>query len=258
MTTTTRPKLEGLVQEPSCDIKTRTGKFTRPSMIKYKGKVQSWIERQSEFLEEEKDGASKRLNGNLECGRNNNLGFGRRRQCVRVKGTRSEKGRKGQRVLMMVRGIAEGLAKRGKDKEVLEERRECLMRETERMAGVSTCCSHKRDVSGVVDTSVEDSAAPTTMEEITLAQTLIQIKAAKPKVVTTAATTITTTRPKARGVVVQDPSEFRTPQESQPSMIKDKGKAIMIELEVPLKRKYQVALDEDLQEIFKLSWRLNL
>ncbi|GJZ45763.1 SGNH hydrolase-type esterase domain-containing protein, partial [Tanacetum coccineum] len=138
MTTTTRPKLEGLVQEPSCDIKTRTGKFTRPSMIKYKGKVQSWIERQSEFLEEEKDGASKRLNGNLECGRNNNLGFGRRRQCVRVKGTRSEKGRKGQRVLMMVRGIAEGLAKRGKDKEVLEERRECLMRETERMAGVST------------------------------------------------------------------------------------------------------------------------
>ncbi|GJY39283.1 putative ribonuclease H-like domain-containing protein [Tanacetum coccineum] len=68
----------------------------------------------------------------------------------------------------------------------------------------------------------------------------------KPKVVTTAATTTTTTRPKARGVVVQEPSEFRTPQESQPSMIKDKGKAIMIEPEVPLKRKDQVALDEDL------------
>ncbi|GJT96796.1 hypothetical protein Tco_1092314 [Tanacetum coccineum] len=97
-----------------------------------------------------------------------------------------------------------------------------------------------------VNTSVEDSAAPTTIEEITLAQTLIQIKAAKPKVVTTAATTTTTTRPKARGVVVQEPSEFRTPQESQPLMIKDKGKAIMIEPEVPLKRKDQVALDEDL------------
>ncbi|GJW13329.1 hypothetical protein Tco_0017462 [Tanacetum coccineum] len=54
-----------------------------------------------------------------------------------------------------------------------------------------------------INTSVEDSAAPTTIEEITLAQTLIQIKAAKPKVVTTAATT-TTTRPKARGVVVQE------------------------------------------------------
>ncbi|GJT64156.1 hypothetical protein Tco_1015636 [Tanacetum coccineum] len=83
--------------------------------------------------------------------------------------------------------------------------------------------------------------APTTIEEITLAQTLIQIKAAKPKFVTTAATTTTTTRPKARGVVVQDPSEFRTPQEAQPSMIKDKGKGFMIEPEVPLKRKYQVA-----------------
>ncbi|GJX26407.1 hypothetical protein Tco_0232703 [Tanacetum coccineum] len=62
-----------------------------------------------------------------------------------------------------------------------------------------------------VDTSVEDSVAPTTIEEITLAQTLIQINAAKPKLVTTAATTTTTTRPKARGVVVQEPSEFRTP-----------------------------------------------
>ncbi|GJX20262.1 hypothetical protein Tco_0222939 [Tanacetum coccineum] len=97
-----------------------------------------------------------------------------------------------------------------------------------------------------VDTNVKDSAAPTTLEEITFAQTLIQIKAAKPKVVTTAATTTTTTKPKARGVVVHEPSEFRTPQEAQPSMIKDKGKGIMIEPEVPLKRKDQVALDEDL------------
>ncbi|GKC39504.1 hypothetical protein Tco_1051888 [Tanacetum coccineum] len=106
------------------------------------------------------------------------------------------------------------------------------------------------DVSLVDDTQGESkgkrgSAAPTTIEEITLAQTLIQIKAAKPKVVTTAATT-TTTRPKAKGVVVQEPSEFRTPQESQPSITKDKGKAIMIAPEVHLKRKDQVALDEDL------------
>ncbi|GJZ09829.1 reverse transcriptase domain-containing protein [Tanacetum coccineum] len=59
----------------------------------------------------------------------------------------------------------------------------------------------------VTTASVDDSAVPTTIEEITLAQTLIQIKAAKPKVVTTAATTATTTRPKDRGVVVQEPSE---------------------------------------------------
>ncbi|GJZ48705.1 putative ribonuclease H-like domain-containing protein [Tanacetum coccineum] len=60
-------------------------------------------------------------------------------------------------------------------------------------------------ITAVTTASVEDSDVPTIIEEITLAQTLIQIKAAKPKVITTAATTTTTTRPKARGVVVQEP-----------------------------------------------------
>ncbi|GJX84034.1 hypothetical protein Tco_0333515 [Tanacetum coccineum] len=98
----------------------------------------------------------------------------------------------------------------------------------------------------VTTTSVEGSAAPTTIEEITLAQTLIQIKSAKPKVVTTTATTTTTTRPKAIGVVVLGPSEFRALQEAQPLISKDKGKGIMIEPEVPLKRKDQIALDEQI------------
>ncbi|GJV53349.1 hypothetical protein Tco_1449090 [Tanacetum coccineum] len=79
-----------------------------------------------------------------------------------------------------------------------------------------------------------------------IVETLIQIKAAKPKVFTTAATTTTITRPKDKGVVVQEPSEFRVPQEAQPSISKDKGKGIMIELEVPLKRKDQIALDEQI------------
>ncbi|GJQ90001.1 hypothetical protein Tco_0001140 [Tanacetum coccineum] len=69
---------------------------------------------------------------------------------------------------------------------------------------------------------------------------------AKPKVVITAATTTTTTRPKARGVVVQEPNEFRTSPEVQSSKSKDKGKEIIIEPEVPLKRKDQVSIDEDL------------
>ncbi|GKC98893.1 hypothetical protein Tco_1169168 [Tanacetum coccineum] len=43
------------------------------------------------------------------------------------------------------------------------------------------------------------SATTTTVDELTLAQTLIKIKAAKPKAVTTAVT-----RPKARGVVIQE------------------------------------------------------
>ncbi|GKC04101.1 hypothetical protein Tco_0995711 [Tanacetum coccineum] len=80
------------------------------------------------------------------------------------------------------------------------------------------------------------SATTTTVDELTLAQTLIEIKAAKPKVVTTAATTTTTavTRPKARGVVVQEPSEFRTTKSSSQTsrlpQVKDKGKAKMIHL----------------------------
>ncbi|GJY69299.1 putative ribonuclease H-like domain-containing protein [Tanacetum coccineum] len=82
------------------------------------------------------------------------------------------------------------------------------------------------------------------------------IKATKPKVVTTAATTSTTTRPKDRGVVVQEPREFRVPQETQPSSSKDKGKGIMIEPEVPLKRKYQIALDEQIAREFKTKLEL--
>ncbi|GKD04645.1 hypothetical protein Tco_1179619, partial [Tanacetum coccineum] len=111
----------------------------------------------------------------------------------------------------------------------------------------------------VTTAGVKDSAAPTIqvstgdiggvttakIDELNLAQALIEIKSAKPKVVITTATTTTTTRPKARGVVVKEPSEFRTSSEAQPSISKDKGKAIMIEPEVPLKSKDQVALDED-------------
>ncbi|GKA54241.1 hypothetical protein Tco_0753190 [Tanacetum coccineum] len=75
----------------------------------------------------------------------------------------------------------------------------------------------------------------------TLALELIEIKAAKPKVVTFAATTTTTTRLKARGVVVQEPSEFKATssplQASKLLQAKDKGKAIMVEPERPLKKK---------------------
>ncbi|GJR42192.1 hypothetical protein Tco_1310295 [Tanacetum coccineum] len=53
------------------------------------------------------------------------------------------------------------------------------------------------------------------MNRVTNTEEVTQlIKVAKPKVVTTAATTATTTRPKDRGVVVQEPSEFRDRQKS--------------------------------------------
>ncbi|GJX20245.1 putative ribonuclease H-like domain-containing protein, partial [Tanacetum coccineum] len=105
------------------------------------------------------------------------------------------------------------------------------------------------------------SATTTTVDELTLAYTLIEIKAAKSKAITTAATTTTTavTRPKTRGVVVQEPSKFRTTtsssQTSQVPQAKDKGKAKMIEHEKPLKNKDQILIDEEIAQ--KLQAKLN-
>ncbi|GJU13139.1 hypothetical protein Tco_1135535 [Tanacetum coccineum] len=82
----------------------------------------------------------------------------------------------------------------------------------------------------------------------------LKIKAAKPKAVTTAATTTTTvvTRPKARGVVAQELSEFTTTtspsQSSQLPQAKDKGKAKMIEPEKPLKKKDQIMFDKEVAQ----------
>ncbi|GKE09114.1 hypothetical protein Tco_1412665, partial [Tanacetum coccineum] len=66
-------------------------------------------------------------------------------------------------------------------------------------------------------------------EELTLAQTLIEIKSAKPKAVTTAATTVTpaSSRPKANEIVFHDQEEqapVSTPivSPSQPSQAKGK------------------------------------
>ncbi|GKC66260.1 hypothetical protein Tco_1098858, partial [Tanacetum coccineum] len=59
---------------------------------------------------------------------------------------------------------------------------------------------------------VVTTASAEILDELTLAQTLIKIKSIKPKVVTTDATTVTYvgTRPMAKGVVIQEPSETTT------------------------------------------------
>ncbi|GKA63289.1 hypothetical protein Tco_0762895 [Tanacetum coccineum] len=69
------------------------------------------------------------------------------------------------------------------------------------------------------------SASVKIPDELTLAQTLIEIKTTKLKPVTTAATAATSVRPRAKGIIFHD-------QEEQP--------------EVPLKKKDQVALDEEM------------
>ncbi|GJV53236.1 hypothetical protein Tco_1448977 [Tanacetum coccineum] len=86
-------------------------------------------------------------------------------------------------------------------------------------------------------------------DKLTLTQTLMVIKVAKPKVVTTVTTTVSTEF-KAKGVSIQEPSETTTRVVITPSKVKarDKGKAIMVE--PPLKKKDQIALDAELA--FKL------
>ncbi|GJY77839.1 hypothetical protein Tco_0483640 [Tanacetum coccineum] len=66
--------------------------------------------------------------------------------------------------------------------------------------------------------------ATTTVDELTLAQTLIEIKAAKPKAITTVATTTTTavTRPMARGVVVQEPTQLNAELEEEEKLAKQR------------------------------------
>ncbi|GJZ21629.1 hypothetical protein Tco_0558668 [Tanacetum coccineum] len=104
---------------------------------------------------------------------------------------------------------------------------------------------------------VTTASATTTVDEITLAQTLIEIKAAKPKPITTAATTTTittdvaSTRPKAKGIVFHDQEEQAsafTPIVSSLQLphAEDKGKGKMVKHEKPLKKKDQIALDEEL------------
>ncbi|GJT36165.1 putative ribonuclease H-like domain-containing protein [Tanacetum coccineum] len=79
----------------------------------------------------------------------------------------------------------------------------------------------------VTTASVEVSVVPTTIEEIT---------------------------PRLEGEwLILEPSKFRVLQETQPSSSKDKGKGIMIEPEVPLKRKIQIALLKNCKRYFQAT-----
>nr|GEX40012.1 hypothetical protein [Tanacetum cinerariifolium] len=109
----------------------------------------------------------------------------------------------------------------------------------------------------VVTTTVKDSVAPTidvTEDEITMAQALAALKSIKPKVVVqeqemsttilAAATTVTTAVPTPRAKCIV----FHEQKQSQihiVSSLKDKGKAMMIEPEIPIKKKDKMRIDEE-------------
>nr|GEY21766.1 hypothetical protein [Tanacetum cinerariifolium] len=65
----------------------------------------------------------------------------------------------------------------------------------------------------------------------------------------TATASVDTSKPKAKGIVMQEPSETPTPtpidSSQQSSKAKDKGKTKMIKPEKPLKRKDHIMIDEE-------------
>ncbi|GKA65959.1 putative ribonuclease H-like domain-containing protein [Tanacetum coccineum] len=107
----------------------------------------------------------------------------------------------------------------------------------------------------VVNTATTTSTIPVSAAkdlsdvDITLAQALAELKSVKPKAVITTATTTTTTvtRPKAKEIVIQEQEQASTPITS----LKDKGKGIMFEEPLKMKKKDQVLFDK--QEAIRLQ-----
>nr|GEX29524.1 hypothetical protein [Tanacetum cinerariifolium] len=85
------------------------------------------------------------------------------------------------------------------------------------------------------------------LDEITLAKALIEIK---------------TSRSKEKGIVMQEPSETPTPtltvSSQQPLKVQDKGKGIMVEEPLKIKKKYQILFDaeEDIQAKVDVDYQL--
>nr|GEW19573.1 ubiquitin hydrolase [Tanacetum cinerariifolium] len=83
-------------------------------------------------------------------------------------------------------------------------------------------------------------------DDVILAQTLIEIKAAKPK---------------ARGVIVQEPSEFRTTSSLKSSQLphaKEKGKGIMVASKKPLKKKDQIEIDKEITRKLEVQMKAEM
>nr|GEY80839.1 hypothetical protein [Tanacetum cinerariifolium] len=110
-----------------------------------------------------------------------------------------------------------------------------------------------KDVSAVeeinaasITTSVTATTSTISMDEIKLAKALIEIK---------------TSRPKAKGIIMQEPSQTPTPtptptpivSSQQPKKVQDNSKGIMVEPEMPLKKKAQIILMKSLPLSYKLK-----
>ncbi|GKD37752.1 hypothetical protein Tco_1257959 [Tanacetum coccineum] len=98
----------------------------------------------------------------------------------------------------------------------------------------------------LVDDTQGSTVAPTTIPVSTAAPSTITVS---PPVITESTVTIApSTILKAKGITFRDAGETttRTPTSVSSSSIKDKGKAKMVECELPLNKKDQIRLDEEL------------
>nr|GEV12324.1 hypothetical protein [Tanacetum cinerariifolium] len=82
--------------------------------------------------------------------------------------------------------------------------------------------------------------------------------------ITTASTTVTdvSTRPKEKGIIMQEPSETPSPKaivsSQQPSQPKDKGKDKMVEPKRPLNKKEQIMMDEQIARDLEAQMQVDL
>nr|GEV57913.1 hypothetical protein [Tanacetum cinerariifolium] len=126
------------------------------------------------------------------------------------------------------------------DEEVVAEKEVSTADPVTTVGEVVTTAGEVVATAGEIVTSAGVKVSTTTityqisMDEITLAKALIDIK---------------TSKPKANGIVVQEPSKTPTPtpidSSQQSSKAKDKAKAKIIEPEKPLKRKDHIMIDEE-------------
>ncbi|GKD52656.1 hypothetical protein Tco_1281632 [Tanacetum coccineum] len=101
------------------------------------------------------------------------------------------------------------------------------------------------DAAEVVTTASANVEIP---DELTFAQTLIEIKTAKPNPVTTAATTVTSVKPRAKGIIFHDqeeqvPASTKTFSSSQSQLpqVKDKGKGKMDNTQAMMEADFELA-----------------
>nr|GEV06294.1 hypothetical protein [Tanacetum cinerariifolium] len=155
-------------------------------------------------------------------------------------------------------GAQEDASKQGRMIEEINQNAEiALDDETQIIEDVSTTEPVTTAGEVVTTTTVKESVAPTTYvteDEITMAQALVALKNIKHNVVvhekemsTTilAVATIVTTvvpTPRAKGIIFHEQKQSQIPTVSSS---KDKGKAKMIDPEVPIKKKDQMRIDEE-------------